>query len=59
MEILRKIIFYAFLVLLPLELICVIISLIKRDHQAEILRRLRLIASTWIVLGLYFGSMIL
>lgn len=59
MEILRKIAFYALVILLPLELICVIISIIKKEKLDELLRLTRLLFTVWILAGLYFGSMIL
>jgi hypothetical protein len=43
MEILRKIAFYALVILLPLELICVIISIIKKEKLDELLRLTRLL----------------
>lgn len=43
MEILRKILFYIFAVLLPIELICAIICMVTGKKIAEILRLVRVI----------------
>lgn len=59
MEILRKIGFYTFLVLLPLELICVIICMVKGKKTEEILRRVRMLATILALSLLYFGSMVM